>query len=85
MSKKKQSKSSEKSSSLIQSLVKSLKVDADTVKQLASLEKTLLMQKANKEANKQKVTRQKMRSRKFYRHEHTAETIANLQKLASIS
>ena len=77
------SKKAVKSSSLIQSLVTALKVDAEVVKQLAQLEKTLLMQKANKEANKQKVTRQKMRSRKFYRHEHTAETIAQLQKLAA--
>ena len=76
-------KKTAKNSSLIQSLVTALKVDADVVKQLAQLEKTLLMQKANKEANKQKVTRQKMRSRKFYRHEHTAETIAQLQKLAA--
>lgn len=76
------SKKTEKSSSLIQSLVSALKVDEKIVREIAVLEKTLLMQKANKEANKQKVTRQKMRSRKFYRHEHTAETIAQLQKLA---
>ena len=72
-----------KSTSLIQSLVDALKVDENAVKEIAKLEKVLLMQKANKEANKQKVTRQKMRSRKFYRHEHTAETIAQLQKLAA--
>jgi hypothetical protein len=77
------SKKSEKSVSLIQSLVSALKVDEKVVREIAALEKTLLMQKANKEANKQKVTRQKMRSRKFYRHEHTAETIAQLQKLAA--
>ena len=77
------SKKAEKSTSLIQSLVNALKVDEKIVREIAVLEKTLLMQKANKEANKQKVTRQKMRSRKFYRHEHTAETIAQLQKLAA--
>jgi len=77
------SKKSEKSTSLIQSLVDALKVDEKVVREIAQLEKVLLSQKVNKEANKQKVTRQKMRSRKFYRHEHTAETIAQLQKLAS--
>ncbi len=76
------SKKSAKSVSVIQSLVNALKVDEKAVRELAVLEKTLLMQKANKEAAKQKVTRQKMRSRKFYRHEHTAETIAQLQALA---
>ena len=77
------SKKSEKSSSAIAQLVDALKVDEKVARELAVLEKTLLMQKASKEANKQKVTRQKMRSRKFYRHEHTAETIALLQRVAA--
>jgi hypothetical protein len=77
------SKKNEKSSSTIAQLVNALKVDEKVARELAVLEKTLLMQKASKEANKQKVTRQKMRSRKFYRHEHTAETIALLQRVAS--
>ena len=76
-------KIAKKDSSLIQSLVDALKVDEKVVREIAQLEKVLLSQKVNKEANKQKVTRQKMRSRKFYRHEHTAETIASLQKLAA--
>ena len=76
-------KKNAKSLGLVETLVKTLKVDEKIVNELAVLEKTLLLQKANKEASKTKVTRQKMRSRKFYRHEHTPETIALLQKLAS--
>ena len=77
------SKKSAKKSSELAQLVSALKVDEKVARELAQLEKTLLLQKVNKEANKQKVTRQKMRSRKFYRHEHTAETIALLQRVAS--
>ena len=77
------SKKSEKKNSELSQLVNALKVDEKIARELAVLEKTLLLQKANKEANKQKVTRQKMRSRKFYRHEHTAETIALLQRVAA--
>jgi len=76
-------KKAKKSISAIAQLVAALKVDEKVARELAVLEKTLLMQKANREANKQKVTRQKMRARKFYRHEHTAETIALLQHVAS--
>ena len=75
-------KTQKKDTNLIQSLVDALKVDEKAVREIAVLEKLLMTQKKEKLASKQKVTRQKMRSRKFYRHEHTAETIAQLQKLA---
>ena len=64
-------------------VMKAMKCDKETVHKLAVLEKQLMLCKANKEANKCKVKRQSMRNLKFYRHEHTAETIASLQAIAN--
>lgn len=71
-------------SSIIELLVNSLKVDAATVGRIVALERVLMSQKAEKLSGKCKVTRQRMRTLKFHRHEHTAETIAQIQKLASV-
>ena len=76
-------KKSEKKSDLIPTLISALKVDEAQLKAIATLEKTLMIQKANKESAKQKVTRQKMRAKKFYRNEYSLEILIALQKYAS--
>jgi hypothetical protein len=80
---KKQSAKKSNVSKDVKTLCDSLKMKQDDVMKLAKLEKELLTLKANKESAKCKVKRQSMRNMKFFRHEHTAETIASLQRIAS--
>ena len=71
-------------SKLSSELVKLLKVDDATVLKIAQSEKKLIALKAEKLSSKCKCERQRARNLKFFRHEHTAETIAQLQALASL-
>ena len=82
MSKKVSKKSVSKKNDM-QSLCNALKMSSDVVLKIAQSEKRLMLLKANKESSKCKVERQRARNLKFYRHEHTAETIALLQRVAS--
>ena len=67
----------------MQKLIDTLKLSADVVLKIAQSEKRLMLLKANKESSKCKVERQRARNLKFYRHEHTTETIALLQRVAN--
>ena len=68
---------------LIASLVKTLKVDDAIVLKIAQSEKRLMQLKSDKLSSKCKVERQRARNLKFFRHEHTAETIADIQSLSA--
>ena len=68
---------------LIASLVKALKVDDAIVLKIAQSEKRLMQLKSDKLSSKCKVERQRARNLKFFRHEHTAETIADIQSLSA--
>ena len=68
---------------LIASLVKALKVDDAIVLKIAQSEKRLMQLKSDKLSSKCKVERQRARNLKFFRHEHTAETIADVQSLSA--
>lgn len=76
-------KQSAKKQSEISKLATALKCDDATALKLATLEKQLMTMKQNKESAKCKVQRQRMRSLKFHRSEHNAETIALLQRIAN--
>ena len=67
----------------MQKLIDTLKLSAEIVLKIAQSEKRLMLLKANKESAKCKVERQRARNLKFYRHEHTTETIALLQRIAN--
>ena len=67
----------------MQKLIDTLKMSAEIVLKIAQSEKRLMLLKANKESSKCKVERQRARNLKFYRHEHTTETIALLQRVAN--
>ncbi len=75
-------RASRKSTTLKSELLKALKCDESTLNAIAHLEKQLVTLKANKEHAKQKVVRAKMRNRKFYRHEHSKETLDSLKSYA---
>lgn len=66
----------------VQKLIDALKMTQADVMKLASIEKQLITAKELKESNKCKVIRQRARNMKFHRHEHEAETIAMLQRVA---
>ena len=66
----------------VQTLVNALKMTQADVMKLASIEKQLMTAKDAKESSKCKVIRQRARNMKFHRHEHEAETIATLQRIA---
>ena len=80
----KQVKSVDNKQSIISALVSHLKVDDAIVLKIAQCEKRLMQAKSDKLSSKCKVIRQQARNLKFFRHEHTAETIAQVQKLASL-
>lgn len=83
MTKKSEKKAVQKfDAKIVNALMKSLKVDADAVSKLATLEHKLMTLKSEKKAKEQKSVRASMRNLTFYRHECDAETIAQLQKLA---
>lgn len=75
-------KTAKKSNDVVKTLCATLKVDAETVKKIALCEKALMQAKSEKLSSKCKVIRQRARNLKFFRHEHTAETIAQVQSLA---
>ena len=68
---------------LMKSLCATLKVDDAIVLKIAQSEKRLMQLKADKLSSKCKVERQRARNLKFFRHEHTAETIADIQSLSA--
>lgn len=69
--------------SLIKLLCATFKVDDSIVIKIAQSEKRLLLLKSEKLSNKCKVERQRARNLKFFRHEHTAETISQVQALST--
>ena len=73
---------SKKANNDVQMLVNALKMTQADVMKLASIEKQLMTAKDAKESSKCKVIRQRARNMKFHRHEHEAETIAVLQRIA---
>ena len=73
---------SKKANNDVQMLVNALKMTQADVLKLASIEKQLMTAKELKESSKCKVIRQRARNMKFHRHEHEAETIAVLQRIA---
>lgn len=66
----------------VQSLIDTLKMSEADIMKLALIEAKLMKAKELKESSRCKTLRQSARNLKFFRHEHTAETIAHVQAIA---